>query len=127
MFKKLVYVYQIVIMEHGYSLDETDEDGETCLYSASMIGHLEIVQYLVEKVLIIEAKEEDQRTSLLIASSFGQTEVVKYLVSKRSNKTPKTKIVKNHMMWHMIGLMIYHKDVLLGNFINESKQLTQKI
>ena len=53
-------------MEHGYSLDETDEDGETCLYSASMIGHLEIVQYLVEKVLILKQKRKIKELLFLL-------------------------------------------------------------
>ena len=57
---KCIWYYNIhafiYFLEHGHSLDETDENGFTCLHSAFMIGSLPIVQYLIEKGVNIEAK-----------------------------------------------------------------------
>ena len=48
-------------MEHGHSIDETDENENTCLHIASMIGSHPVVQYLIEKGSNVEAKIRDQQ------------------------------------------------------------------
>ena len=62
---------------------------QTPLHQACINGHIQIVQYLVEKGSNIEAKDQYQQTSLHIASYWGRTDVVKYLVSKGANKNAK--------------------------------------
>ena len=42
----------------------------------------QIVQYLIEKGVNIEAKDKDQETPFHIASRIGRTDVVKYSFSK---------------------------------------------
>ena len=51
-------------MEHGHSLDETDENEWTCLHHASIIGSLQLVQYLIEKGANIEAENEYQQIKM---------------------------------------------------------------
>ena len=50
----------IYFLGHGHSLDEIDILGMTCLHSASRIGSLPIVQYLIEKGADFEKKDEHQ-------------------------------------------------------------------
>ena len=38
----------LYFLEHGRSLDETNEFNDTCLHSASFIGSLPIVEYLIK-------------------------------------------------------------------------------
>ena len=45
----------LYFLEHGHSIEGRDENGYTCLHSASQIGSLPIVQYLIEKGAKIEA------------------------------------------------------------------------
>ena len=76
--------------------DETDKDGWTCLHSASLKGHLSIVESLIEKGSDTEAKDKNRKTLLHIASYLDKIDVVKYFVSKgaykyaidNTNKTP---------------------------------------
>ena len=80
----------LYFLEHGHSLDETEEyDGYTCLHSASEIGSLSIVQYLIEKGANIEATDGVKQTPLYVASLRGKTDIVKYLISKGANKNAK--------------------------------------
>ena len=61
----------------------------TPLYCVCSKGHLQIVQYSIEKGSDIEAKA--QQTTLHIVSYHSTIDVVKYLVSKGANKNAKNK------------------------------------
>ena len=50
----------LYFLECGHSIEETDGFKRTCLHSASRIGSLLVVQYLIEKGANIEAKEDYQ-------------------------------------------------------------------
>ena len=68
-------------MEHGHSIDETDENENTCLHIASMIGSHPVVQYLIEKGSNVEAKIRDQQ--IHIACEFGHLPIVlQYFIEK---------------------------------------------
>ena len=54
----------LYFLEHEHSIDETDKYEWTSLHSAFMIGHLPIVQYLIEKGSDIEAKDKNNETPL---------------------------------------------------------------
>ena len=72
--------------EHGHSLNEiTEFEGWTCLHSASHIGSLPIVQYLIEKDANLEEKDFEKRTPLHVASEFGHLAIVQYLIEKGAN------------------------------------------
>ena len=71
--------------KYRHSLDVTDRFGWRCLHSASYIGYLPIVQYLIEKGANIEAKDENQWTPLHIACFKGFLPIVQYLIEKGAN------------------------------------------
>ena len=81
----------LYFLEHGYSLDETDENEYTCLHYASMIGSLPIVQYLIEKGANIEVKRNNQWTPLHIACEGGHLPVVQCLIEKGAKIEAKNK------------------------------------
>ena len=72
-------------LEHGHSLNEADQYGNTCLHYACRIGHFPFVQYLIEqKRASIEAKNKEQATPLHDAILSGLP-FVKYLIEKGAN------------------------------------------
>ena len=75
----------LYFLEHGYSLDETDEYGRTCLHYASFISSLPIVEYLIEKGANIEAKGYQQKAPLHVACEKGHLPIVQYLIEKGAN------------------------------------------
>ena len=69
----------------GHSLTKRDKNDRTPLYRASQEGHLEVVEYIVNKRADIEIADKDGFTALHIASLKGHFDIVKYLVSKGAN------------------------------------------
>ena len=49
---------------------------------ASWQGHIEVVKYLIDKGVKIDAKDIKGDTALILASRYGYIKVVKYLVDK---------------------------------------------
>ena len=78
-FNTVAFLY---FLEHGHSLDEIEF---TCLHFASIIGNLQIAQYLVEKVANIEAKDHNEKTPLHHACTNGHLPIVEYLIEKGAN------------------------------------------
>ena len=72
----------LYFLEHGHSIDETDENQKTCLYSASAIRSPPIAQYLIEKGANIEAKTQNQCAPLHFACLNNCLPIVQYLVEK---------------------------------------------
>eukprot|EP00057_Strongylocentrotus_purpuratus_P011789 XP_011666263.1 PREDICTED: ankyrin-1-like [Strongylocentrotus purpuratus] len=62
--------------------DKCDKKGRTPLSCASQKGHLEVVEYIVNKGAGIEIGDKDGVTALYKASFNGHLDIVKYLVSK---------------------------------------------
>ena len=71
----------LYFLEHGHSIDETNENGGTCLHSASIMGSFPILQYLIEKGANIEVISE-AGTPLHIACFDGNLQTVQYLIEK---------------------------------------------
>ena len=64
------------------SIDETDENKYTCLHSASLIGSLTIIQYVIKNGADIENQNTQDKNPLFIASENGHIPVVEYLIKK---------------------------------------------
>lgn len=58
---------------------------ETPLHKASLIGHLEVVKYLLSSGVEVDSKTEFNSTPLHFASENGHLEVVSHLVSCGAN------------------------------------------
>ena len=55
--------------------------GRTAVFLASENGHLDILQYLIEKGADVDVMDIWDTTPLWIASVLGRTQVVEYLLS----------------------------------------------
>ena len=75
----------LYFLEHGHSIDEIDEHGETCLHIASKIGNFQIVEYLIEKGSDINASDETGKTPFYIACYHGHFPIIQYLIEKGAN------------------------------------------
>ena len=82
------YIYSNIRMKYGWA----------CWHFACEKGHLQIVQYLIEKGANIEEKDQRRQPPFHPASLQGKTDVVKYLVDKDANKNAQNKEEKLHMM-----------------------------
>ena len=61
------------------------------MFWASQEGHLEVVEYIVNKVAGIEFGDKDGVTALHIASFKGHLDIVKYLVKKGAQNDKRDK------------------------------------
>jgi len=64
------------------------EIGWTSLQVAAQAGHLEIVQYLIEKGANIESRQTDGKTALLLAAERGHLKIVEELFKREKNLDP---------------------------------------
>ncbi|XP_071479908.1 uncharacterized protein [Diadema antillarum] len=64
----------------GADVNSTVKDGGTPLYLASLKGHPNVVQYLVEQGADVNAANENGFTPLILASQKGHENVVLYLI-----------------------------------------------
>ena len=103
----------LYFLEHGHSLNETDEFGRTCLHIASKIGHLPFVQYLINKGANIEAKDKDQWTPLHIACENDHLPIVQYLIEKGANIEAKDKDQQTNMNSQIGFLKITNVNLFL--------------
>lgn len=75
------------------SIQETSDDGRTCLFYAAWSGALSVMKYLVhvaEKCcfhLNINATNKDGRSALYYACHNGHVDCVAYLISKGADKS----------------------------------------
>ena len=72
-------------LDSGSSLKDVDFNEMTCLHTASMIGNLPSLQYILEKENIIEAVDKNQQKPLHFACRFGHLPIIQYLVEKGVN------------------------------------------
>ncbi len=59
------------------------------LHSTSIKGNLEIVQFLIEKGAVVNAKDEDKQTAIHFASENGHIQIVQYLIEKGADVNAK--------------------------------------
>ncbi len=60
-------------------MNAKDEDGLTALIYAVSMGHVEVVQQLLQAGADVNAKEKEGRTALTLAKEKGHKEVIKML------------------------------------------------
>ena len=62
------------LFEHGCSIHDRNNDGDSCLSLASMNGELETLKWLLEHGSSIHEKNNDGYSCLLLVSMNGQLE-----------------------------------------------------
>jgi ankyrin repeat protein len=67
------------------------DGGSTPLSNAALYGHLDIVNFLIERGAYVEATNEDGNTPLHVAAFLCRTEIVKTLLENGSMPTTKNK------------------------------------
>ncbi len=112
--KKVEEIIKNFYRETGDNLEGSqDENGYSLLFYAAEKGHMEIVKYLVELGVSIDAYGyATQKTPLGIAVYNGHVEIVKYLVEKGANIDK-----KDHL-----GNTILSKSLLLPVEYKEKKR-----
>ncbi|RAL48049.1 hypothetical protein DM860_017840 [Cuscuta australis] len=68
------------LVSRGVSLDSKDSLGRTALHMASANGHLDVVNYLIDSKVDVNAFNEEKNTPLHWACINGHMEVVKSLI-----------------------------------------------
>ncbi|CAA0829712.1 Ankyrin repeat family protein [Striga hermonthica] len=63
------------------NIDEPMEDGDTLLHLTCLYGHLNCVQFLLERGANLEAKDEDGAIPLHDACAGGYTEIAQLLIN----------------------------------------------
>ena len=92
----------------GIDCDLIDEHGNTPLSYSAISGHLEIVQYLVEKGANINLQNTDGITAFMLAfaAESEHFEIVRYLVEKGANYNHGYKLEKSisNGRWKLFAL-----------------------
>lgn len=81
-------IIKYLVNEKYLDLYQTDYHGDTPFQIVCCFGHLEIVQFFLEKVetdviSLLDKLDQDGNTSMMTACRNNHVEVVKYLVNKR--------------------------------------------
>jgi ankyrin repeat protein len=64
---------------------EIEKDGWSPLHYAATNGHLQIVEYLVNKEADVDIESPNKTTPLMMAARFGHIQVVKYLLDQEAD------------------------------------------
>ena len=91
------------------------QDGQTCLYISSRNGHLDTVNYFLDKGVDIEAINQYGWNALHTASFNGRLDIVKALVAKRARIDAKTKDG-----WTALHLASQNGHLEIVKFLQES-------
>jgi len=78
-----------VFLAKGCKLTDKDEGGNTLLHAAARGMKFELVQWLVEQGLDVNAKNDADQTALDIAEDKGSVSIISYLSSKMPHKEEK--------------------------------------
>ena len=65
-------------------------NGKFPLHWAAQGGHVEIVEFLIERGAVVNSKNVADETPLHYAAALGHSEVVRFLIEKGASLTPKT-------------------------------------
>lgn len=76
--------------KHVCDLDHQDTNGLTALHYATDLGHIEVVQFLINAGCRVDVGEIENLTALHLASARGRTELVSLLISAGANVNRKT-------------------------------------
>ena len=71
-----------MLVAHGASVSEKNNEGYTVLLQAAMSGHIEVVQWLLANGASVSEKDNNGQTALLLAAFHGHLEVVQCLFEK---------------------------------------------
>jgi ankyrin repeat protein len=77
------------LTDRGAGVTAQDEDGETPLHLASLMGRVEVAHTLIERGADVTAPDDDGKTPLHLASQMGRVEVVRVLIERGADVTSK--------------------------------------
>lgn len=109
---------KILLENHPPLITQTDDAGNTAFIAAALQGHLNIVEYLIEKdpsLSLINQTNNKGNTALILAASRGHLEVVKFLVEKDPSLINK----KNSKGRSAFFLAAYNKHVEVAEYLIE--------
>uniref|UniRef100_A0A8D9AKU2 Ankyrin repeat protein RF_0381 n=1 Tax=Cacopsylla melanoneura TaxID=428564 RepID=A0A8D9AKU2_9HEMI len=76
--------------KHVCDLDHQDTNGLTALHYATDLGHIEVVQFLINAGCRVDVGEIENLTALHLAAARGRTELVQLLIRAGANVNRKT-------------------------------------
>jgi len=79
------------LLKNGKSIEEKDSDGFTALMCASLLGHEEMVNFLIDRGANVRAQNKNGVTSLHAASWNGNIIICKILLEVNANIHAKIK------------------------------------
>ena len=98
------------------------KNGYTALMGASVMGHTDVVELLLDKGASVEEKDNDGKTALMRASIRGHTEMVELLLDRDAPVDEKDKDGKTALIKATAGV----KMVWQEGYIEVAKQLLDK-
>jgi uncharacterized protein len=73
------------VLQEGFDVNKTDQDGRTALMYAAFNGHTKIVNILLEKKSIVDLRDQGGKTALMYAASGPFPETVRLLLDHQAN------------------------------------------
>jgi uncharacterized protein len=73
------------MLQEGFDVNKTDQDGRTALMYAAFNGYAEIVKILLEKKAIVDMRDQGGKTALMFAASGPFPETVRLLLDHQAN------------------------------------------
>lgn len=73
------------MLQEGFDVNKTDQDGRTALMYAAFNGYTEIVKILLEKKAMVDIRDQGGKTALMFAASGPFPETVSLLLDHQSN------------------------------------------
>lgn len=73
---------QWLTRDHGFSLADSDHDGNTSLLFAAWGGHLELIHYLLENGSSLDEQNLNGHSIFLSAANGGRVKIVQWLLTK---------------------------------------------
>ena len=108
------------LIEKGANIEAQNKEKQTPLHYACEEGHLPIVQYLFENVLILNRKMTEKKLLFIILHTMVKLMLLNTWFPKEQTKMPKTKMGKQHTMLHVIGIKQINPQKIISKNLNEN-------
>jgi ankyrin repeat protein len=104
------------VLQSGYNVNQTDQDGRTALMYAAFNGHAEVAKILLAHKTDVNLRDPEGRTALMFASSGPFPETVKLLLDHQAD--PNIVDFQEHftaLMYAAAEGQLENVKILLGN------------